>query len=332
MNREEFLANRRSGIGGSDVAACLGLSPWRTPVQVWENKTGRETSDINSDAAHFGTILEDIVAKEFSSRMGLRVQKVNTTMRSGENGWQIANIDRAVVNPDIAGRVFVLDEQAKKETGRQISTDTILECKTANSFSAHLWGETQEHEIKAGQIVTEHKIPIYYETQVQWYMGITGAKTCYVAVLIGGQDFRIYKVDRNEEVIEALTRGCFEFWHEYVVKDLPPQPVNIDDVRRLYKIERGPMIEATNEVAIDVGEIRTIRERIDELKKQEEAVKTRLAIAIGDAEGITLNGERVVTFKAQKSCRFDSTAFKKSDPLTWNRYAKESVTRVLKIY
>ena len=92
----------------------------------------------------------------------------------------------------------------------------ILECKTASSFIADQWGPSQEAEIVAGKIVTEHKIPIYYETQVQWYMGVTGAKRCYVAALLGGQDFRIYCVERDDDVIDALQSQCREFWYQNV--------------------------------------------------------------------------------------------------------------------
>lgn len=89
MDRTEFLRSRKTGIGGSDVASCLGLSPWRTPVQVWEDKTGRSTPDLTSDAAHFGTILEDIVAKEFSLRTGMKVQRFYDIRSTPKDLWEL---------------------------------------------------------------------------------------------------------------------------------------------------------------------------------------------------------------------------------------------------
>ena len=185
--RVEWLKARRSGIGGSDVAAILGLSRYKTAVDVYEDKIATdEPQDVQSQAAYFGSVLEDVVAQEFSKRTGMKIQRVNKMLRMGECDWMIANIDRAIVNPEIAGRVYVYDEARQIETGRQISTDMILECKTASSFIADQWGPSQEDEIVSGKVVTEHKIPLYYETQVQWYLGVTGASVCIVAVLFGG--------------------------------------------------------------------------------------------------------------------------------------------------
>lgn len=331
-NREAWLAERRKGIGGSDVAAALGISPWTTPVQLWQTKRGEGEPEKSSDSMHFGSILEDVVAKEFQDRTGMRVQRVNQTLRGPED-WMLANIDRAVINPDIAKRVFVLDELRQGETGLMLSTDTILECKTASAYTAGLWGDSQEDEIKAGCVVTEHKIPLYYETQVQWYLHITGAKVCYVAVLIGGNDFRMYRVDRSDAAIEAIVNACRRFWFEYVVAGKTPEPVNIDDIRRLYKIEAGPMIECSNEAATAIGEYRNIKAQIDGLTKQKEAVAAQIAGFIGEAEGLMLDGKKCATFKAQSREMFDSKKLKADDPSLWVKYVgRTEPSRVLRVY
>ena len=247
LSRADWLEGRKKGIGGSDVAAALGLSPWRTPVELWQDKRGESEPQQTSDSMHFGTILEDIVAKEFQERTGMKVQRVNYTFADGEDDWMRANIDRAIVNPDISGNVrAVKDPQAGKPF---ITTDAILECKTASAFSAALWGDSQEDEIKAGKVVTEHRIPLYYETQVQWYMRLTGVPVCYVAVLIGGNDFRMYRIDRNEEAITAIVEKCRAFWFDYVKAGVAPEPMDIDDIRHLYRREVGPMVEASAEAA-----------------------------------------------------------------------------------
>ena len=218
--RLEWLKTRQTGIGGSDVAAILGLSRYKSALDVYNDKVGEVSDSEQSQAAYWGTQLEDIVAKEFQKRTGMKVQKINSQL--SRDGWMHANIDRAVVNPEISGNVRVLDEAKQLETGRLLTTDSILECKTASSFIADQWGPSQEAEIVAGKAVVEHKIPIYYETQVQWYMGVTGAKRCYVAALLGGQDFRIYCVERDDDVIDALQQQCREFWFERVLKQVPP--------------------------------------------------------------------------------------------------------------
>ena len=331
-NRTEWLKVRRSGIGGSDVAAILGLNKFKSALDIYEDKIStEEPHDQQSEAAYFGTILEDVVAKEFSKRTGLKVQRVNTMLRSGIAGWMIANIDRAVINPDIAGRVSVYDEQRQAETGRMISTNWILECKTANQFMADSWGESQEAEIVNGAVVTEHKIPIYYETQVQWYLAVTGCEVCFVAVLLGGQDFRIYAVKRDEDVIKALKEHCSVFWHENVLKHIPPEAQNMKDVEKLFPKDNGDMIEATNEQAADIGELRTLAERIKELTDQQSVVKSRLIASLGENTGLMIGGEKVCTYKAQKSTRFDSTRFKKEQPAVYQDYVKSTETRVFRL-
>lgn len=174
--RQTWLESRRLGVGGSDVAAILGLSKYKSPYQLWLDKTGRsDLEDSTIEPAYWGNMLEDIVAKEYAKRNGVKIQRVNATIRNPEHEWMIANIDRAIVNPDISGNVRI--------KGGKLTTDRILECKTANQYLAKLWGDEQSEQV-----------PDYYLTQVQWYMGNTGASMCGLGVLIGGQKFRSYQV------------------------------------------------------------------------------------------------------------------------------------------
>lgn len=343
-DRENWLRERKKGIGGSDVAAVLGLSPWRTPLDVFNDKTA-ETVDEKpqSDAAHFGTILEDVVADEFARRTGFKVARFNKTLtqnpgcHGGGVGWARANLDRVIVNPAIAKTVRFATEashalQTKCFTrGLWLTTDSILECKTASAYASDQWGPSQEAEIKAGEIVTEHKIPIYYETQVQWYLGLTGAKVCYVAVLIGGNDFRIYAVKPDRELFEAICEKCWAFWSGHVLTGEPPAATNVEDVRKLFERDSGEMIEATNEVATTIGELRTVKARIKELKDEQESLEQSLIVALGERTGFLIGGEKAVTYKAQTVNRFDTTAFKKADPATYAEYVKTNTTRVLRV-
>lgn len=331
MSRDEWLKERTKGIGGSDVATILGLNPYKTPLQLWEEKAGRSSGSAAGESAYWGTVLEGVVAKEFSQRTGMKVQKVNYMLSKGEDGWMLGNIDRAVVNPAIAGRVSVLKPEKVEECGRLLSTDIGLECKTASVYMSEHWGDSQEAEILAGKIVTEHKIPLYYETQIQWYMAVTGIETFYVAVLIGGQDFRMYEVKRDQDVIDAIVSKCRDFWENHVLKDVPPAPINVDDIKKLYAKDSGEMTEATNEEATDIGELRNLKEQIKSLKEQEEAVASRLIMAIGEKTGLTLGGKKAVTYKAMNTTRFSSTDFKKEHPDLYQDYAKTTSTRVLRL-
>ena len=331
MERDTWLQERSKGIGGSDVATVLGLNPYKTPLSLWEEKTGKTKGSPAGEAAYWGTTLEDVVAKEFSKRTGMKIQRVNFLLSTGENGWMRGNIDRAIVNEQIAKTVRVNKPEKAAETGLMLSTDVGLECKTANAFMADKWGPSQEAEIVSGNVVTEHQIPLYYETQIQWYMAVTGIETFYVAVLIGGQDFRMYEVKRDQDVIDAIVSKCRDFWENHVLKDVPPAPINVDDVKKLSAKDSGEMTEATNEEATDIGELRNLKEQIKSLKEQEEAVASRLIMAIGEKTGLTLGGKKGVTYKAMNTTRFSSTDFKKEHPDLYQDYAKTTSTRVLRL-
>lgn len=94
-SRDAWLAARRSGIGGSDIAAICGLSPYQTPYDVWLDKLGQgEEVDPNSPGIYWGTVLEDVVAREYAQRTGAKVQRVNTMMRHPEADFALAKINR----------------------------------------------------------------------------------------------------------------------------------------------------------------------------------------------------------------------------------------------
>lgn len=327
-DRETFLEVRRHGIGGSDVAPILGLSKFRTALDVFNDKTSNAEQQEETEAMHWGTLLEDVVAKEFAARTGLKVQRITKTLRKGEGGWMVANIDRAIVNPKIAGKVMY----SKLSVGPMITTDTILECKTCNAFAAKEWGPSQEEDIVAGrEPTTEHKIPVYYETQVQWYMGVTGAKVCYVAVLIGGSDYRMYRVDRDDDVIQALVNACSKFWFENVKKGVPPAPQTADETVALFPKDNGEMVEATNEVAAKVGDLINLEARIKALSEEKDAIKDFLCATIGEKTGITIGGNVACTYKASTRNTVNTAALKKAEPAIYQQYLRATTCRTFRL-
>lgn len=336
--RAVWLEGRRTGIGGSDVAAVLGLNPWKTPLDVWNDKLGLSEDKGMSEPAYWGTVLEDTVAREFQQRTGMKVQKVTHQFVDPECDWMIANIDRAIINREIAKKVRPLLDVEEIEryaniTGveRPINTDIAFEAKTANAFTADLWGPSQELEIRQNNLRTEHVIPLYYETQIQWYCGILKLRGMYLAVLIGGSDFRMYWIDARPDVFQVIKEKCSAFWNNYVLTKTPPEPINIEDVLKLYGKSNGKAVEAQGELAIDYGEYARLNGEIKELKRQQDAVKARIAIGMKDNEILTLDGKKVLTYKTQTSKRFDSDSFREDHLDDYYDYLKESSTRVMRV-
>lgn len=141
----------------------------------------------------------------------------------------------------------------------------------------------------------------------------------------------MYEVQRDEDVIKAIVEKCRAFWFEKVLADVAPDPINVDDIKKLYSRDNGELKEASNDEAADIGELRTIKEQIKELQEQEKAVASRVILAIGEKTGLTIGGQKAVTFKAQNSSRFSSTAFKKEHPDLYADFVQTTSTRILRL-
>lgn len=186
MSHQEWLNDRKKGIGGSDVATILGLNKWKSSYQLWLEKTGQvELEQTESEPAYWGNVLEEVVAKEFQERTGKKVRRRNQVFEHPLHPFLRANIDRDVVGED-----------------------AILECKTANQFLSKEW-EGEE-------------IPLSYLCQVQHYMNVLNKQYCYIAVLIGGQKFIYKRINRDQELIDIITERLVEFWETNVLEKVEP--------------------------------------------------------------------------------------------------------------
>lgn len=186
MTHQEWLEDRRKGIGGSDVATVLGLNKYKSVYKLWLEKTGQvEVTSAQSEAAYWGNMLEEVVAEEFSKRTGKKVRKRNQVFEHQKYPFLRANIDRDVVGEN-----------------------AVLECKTANQYLANEWDDDE--------------IPIQYICQVQHYMNVLNLDYVYIAVLIGGQKFLWKKMERDQELIDMITEKLVEFWTDNVEKGIEP--------------------------------------------------------------------------------------------------------------
>ena len=280
MDRSEFLARRRSGIGGSDIAAIIGISPWRTPRDIYLDKKGLVEQQEETDAMYWGTTLEDIVAKEYAKRTGRKIQRCNHQFTHPDHQFLIANIDRVV--SDDHGKMPVFKGKLR--------TTRILECKTASQYAAKDWGEPGTDEI-----------PEYYKAQVMWYMGITGARVCDVAVLIGNRDFRIYTVYRDEDVIQYLFREGITFWSEYIEKDIMPPARTLEDVERVCHGEAKKRKFADALTIEAVKRYADLDKQAKDIKTEQEQLKIKICDAIGDAVELAApDGVKLCTWSAAK--------------------------------
>ncbi len=286
-DKSKWLEERKTGIGGSDIAAILGLSPWKTQLDVWLDKTGQAEDTLgDAEAVRWGTLLEDVVAREYAERTERTVQRVRRILRHPANEWAIGNIDRAIVAP--GSRVRVADDG-----GTLLGADGLLEVKTVSAYKAGEWGRDGDDDA----------VPVYHQAQCMWYLGITGLQWADVAALIGGQRMVIRRIHRDDETIAAMLERASEFWHRHVLTRQPPEPTTAKDVERLFPADNGEAIEATDDLLAAYNAAREAKARMAQAEADYDAAVERIKLALGERSALTLNGQPLATWKAAKPTR-----------------------------
>ena len=308
LPREDWLAVRKGGIGSSDAAAAVGLNPYKSLLELWLEKTGRDGSLPKLDPhdeespAYWGNILEPIVATHYTKRSGNRVRRINAVLQHPDPAmpWMLANIDREVIG--------AADVQ-------------ILECKTAGITGARLWKEG---------------VPEYVQLQVMHQLAVTGKQAADVAVLLGGQHLEIHRIERNERMIARLIELERTFW-EYVVSDTPPPADGSDSadqaLRCLYPEDVGKTVDFSHNPALSVAyvELKAVRQSIAAQEKRESQLKQTLQQAMGNASKATFASGQITWKKAKDSTALDVATMLKEKPYLQARYSmiKEGSRRFL---
>ncbi|OXM17344.1 YqaJ viral recombinase family protein [Paenibacillus herberti] len=296
MERAEWLKLRQAGIGGSDAAAVAGMNPWKSPVGVYLEKTGQIVPEVAGEAAYWGNQLEDVVAREFATRSGFKIQRSNKLYRHKDHPFMLGNVDRLITD-------------GSKRRG-------ILEVKTTNAFAGDDW--------------EGNKIPDHYALQLQHYMAVLGLDYGFFAVLIGGNRFEERYVERDKTVIDALISIEKEFWEQNVLKGIPPvvdgSGASTDLLNYLYPTSRP---EHTVQLAtMDmIEELQAAQAASKTADERLEAAKNIIKSEMGEAEAALFNGEKVVTWKSNESTRLDSKALKAEHPEIYEQYARTSSSR-----
>jgi len=287
---------RNSGIGGSDAAPIMGYSPFKTPLQLAREKLGFEKGFQGNDATRWGNLLERVVARQYMFETDKKVQRLNKTLRLKDHPEIMAHIDRRIVG-----------ERA------------VLECKTAGLRMADLWGP-------AGT----DKVPEMYLLQVQHYMMFDEVRNyCDIAVLIGGQDYRIYHVEPDAELQAMILEAELAFWAMIQRGELP-DPVNYADAQVRWKAKDGSEVYASDDVIAWNEELKRMTVQADELEKKIEDVELKIKSYMGEAS-ILLgpDGKKLRTWKEQKTAGFDAEGFQMDFPDLYQECLVQSFDKAL---
>ena len=291
--------DRSRFLGGSDIAAILGISPWRTALDVYLDKV--QPREESHDPSRMRVL----------SR-GKRMEPYIVDLLSEETGLAISARNARYTDPEIPFLAAEIDAEA--ETGENI------EIKTVSPFKAREWGEQQTDEI-----------PIHYTAQVQHGLMVTGRRLCVLGVLIGADDFRIYRVERDDETIAAIREREIAFWREHIEARVPPDPTTAADIKMLYGRDAGTAIEASEDVLRALNDYRNLSDQAKAISAQAEAAKERIQLFMADAAILTVGGKPAATWKSQSAKRFDQSAFKAAHPDLYEQFKATSESRVFRI-
>ena len=203
MPYEKWLEYRKQGIGGSDASVVCGINRYKSPVELWMEKTGQLPYQEAGEAAYWGTQLEALVRSEFTKRTGIEVRQVKQLLQSEDHPFMLANLDGVCEHPDYGPCIF--------------------EAKTASAYKAGEWDDA---------------IPDEYLLQVSHYMAVTGYKAAYIAVLIGGNTFRWRLIERDDKLISMLIPFETIFW-KHVQGGTPP-PLDGSDASAKFLVHQFP--------------------------------------------------------------------------------------------
>lgn len=271
LDREDWLALRRKGLGGSDAAAVLGMNPWRTPYTVWADKTEQLDQDTQRPnmRMRMGQLLEPVIGTLFTEQTGIEVERYPYMLRSKEWPWMLVNLDFVVPTPEAA-----------------------LEAKTTD---ARNFGQWEDEDGKA-------KIPEAYLIQGQHELAVTGFQSVFFGALIGGNDFRIMEVKRDDFLIENLVEAERKFWT--MVEDVQPPAVDGSDattqtIKAMYPTsDPGTLIELGEEAIPLIERIEHAKAVYKAAEVEKQTYENQLKSLLGNAELGTIDGRVVVSWKS----------------------------------
>jgi len=292
---EDWLEYRKQGLGGSDASVVCGVNRYKSPVELFMEKTGQLPYSEAGEAAYWGNVLEAVVREEFTKRTGIEVNLVNEILQSEEHPFMLANVDGTCEHPNLGTCIF--------------------EAKTAGAFKMSEW---------------ENKIPDEYMLQLQHYLAVTGYAGAYIAVLIGGNTFKWKFIERDEELISMLVSLESDFW-EHVQNSEPP-PLDGSEATAKFLSEKFPESTPQSCIALPDTATELINQYSEALalekqyKEQKQLAENLLKEMLGSNESGSVGGQ-FVSWKSVSQERLDSKTFKAEHPKLFKKFSTQSSFR-----
>lgn len=271
-SKEEWLASRAGGIGSSDVAAIMGLNPYKSPYQLWLEKTGQMAPADETMAMVFGNAFEDGVAQLFERASGRTIIKSSAKLLI----YQHPTYEWARVSPD---RTYWIGE------GRNVRDNSqkgVLECKTTGR-----------------RIASPEDIPTSWYLQLQFQLGVMGMQSGALAwASFAPRDFGYIDYDFKEDVFELIIKECELFYTNNILGGEPPDMATVKDVSIQFPIHLpGKCIEADAVMAEKIDKLRAMNDCLKNMSNEVDMLKNELKIVMQDAERIEFDGTTLIEWK-----------------------------------
>lgn len=289
--------DRQKYLGSSDAAAIIGVSPWRTPLDVYLDKVEGQQEVSAEKAAIF--------------KRGHRLEPYILDMLRDEHGFKYTARGARYLDKELPFLAAEIDAEA--ETGENI------EAKSANFYGRGAWGEQHTDAV-----------PIYYNAQAQHGMMVTGKARTVFPVLVGIDDFRVYQVDRDEQVIQFLRGKEIEMWDRIQRRD-PPAPSTVSDIERLFPWDAGSVIQASDEIRDAYLTLKDLKKRIKMMESDAEEMAGIIKLFMGEHQILQFGAEKLLTWKSQKAERIDVELFRAKHGAIAKRFTKTTTSRVMRL-
>lgn len=292
MTHDEWLLERKNGIGASDASAVLGLNKYRTAYDVWIDKTSElpeiEEENPNKELMEAGIRMEEVISTWWAEETGMKVRQDHKIRSHPDYDFIRCNLDRTITenNGDGPG---------------------VLECKNTKEVMMKYWDDGP---------------PLMHFTQIQMQLAITGYSWGEVAVCFGGCRFDRYPVETDTELInDYIIPRLVKFWENNVLKKVPPEPQNEKDVLALYPAKQGKVIEAAEETINIYQKLVDVRGKVSEFTDEKKKYEEQIKLALRDAETLTSFGQILITWKQGKLLsKFNEKGFAIDHPELYEKY------------
>jgi putative phage-type endonuclease len=304
--------NRTKFIGGSDIAAVLGISPWRTPYALWQDKsTPRVEDDAKKKVFSRGKRWESVVGE-------MLVEALHDQGREVE----IVSTNRRYIDPSVPYFASEIDFELRLDGSDEI---TNCELKTVHPFKSKEWGEEGSDTV-----------PLHYLAQVQWGLGVTGRKDAIVAALFGADELRPYPVVADLETIEAMRLRAMNFWQNHVLAGVAPDLVDINDVNKMFsKDSEAPALIADPQLQQLYLRARAINKEIAAREAEFESIEFQIKCAMKDCTELIVerDGESKtgITWKNRAHSWLDQAGLKEQHPKLVREFTRKGESRVFTV-